>query len=246
QYVDSICPGGDNTIRLEADTTGQNDWSTGSTDFYAPVTDSGVYYLSVDIPNTICPHYAEYYVVPATPTLPVIYTDSVCPGGDQFIQLSADASGQYIWSTGQVNPNIQINDTGFYSLNIYSLDEPCPRILHFYVEADTCLYEEIIPWVFEPLYAWVPNSFTANSDRINDVYGPVFSNIDLVRDYRFIIYDRWGTVVFESTDPHQRWTGEYRDGEHFVTDGVYSWLLFFRGRDENNSQSTSGIVTVTR
>ncbi|MFM7234572.1 MAG: gliding motility-associated C-terminal domain-containing protein [Flavobacteriales bacterium] len=246
QYVDSICPGGDNTIRLEADTTGQYDWSTGSTDFYAPVTDTGVYYLSVDIPNTICPHYAEYYVVPATPTLPVIYTDSVCPGGDQFIQLSADASGQYIWSNGQVNPNIQINDTGFYSLNIYSLDEPCPRILHFYVEADTCLYEEIIPWVFEPLYAWVPNSFTANSDRINDVYGPVFSNIDLVRDYRFIIYDRWGTVVFESTDPHQRWTGEYRDGEHFVTDGVYSWLLFFRGRDENNSQSTSGIVTVIR
>jgi hypothetical protein len=40
-YIDSICPGGDNTIRLEADTTGQYDWSTGSTEFYAPVTDTG-------------------------------------------------------------------------------------------------------------------------------------------------------------------------------------------------------------
>jgi hypothetical protein len=68
----------------------------------------------------------------------------------------------------------------------------------------------------------------------------------LVRDYRFVIFDRWGTVIFESTDPNERWTGEYQDGDHFITDGVYSWLLFFRGRDEINSQSSSGIVSITR
>ncbi|MFN5293890.1 MAG: gliding motility-associated C-terminal domain-containing protein [Flavobacteriales bacterium] len=245
-YIDSICPGGDNTIRLEADTTGQYDWSTGSTEFYAPVTDTGFYTLSVDIPNAICPHLAEYTVVPATPSEPVFLTDSVCPGGQQFIQLQADATGQYIWSTGQVNPSIYVNDTGFYSLNIYSIDEPCPRVLHFSVGVDTCIFNETEEYIFEPLLAWVPNSFSANNDKINDVYGPVFSNIDLVRDYRFIIIDRWGTTIYESTDPKERWTGEYRDGSHFINDGVYMWLLTFRGRDEINSQATSGIVTVTR
>jgi gliding motility-associated-like protein len=184
--------------------------------------------------------------VPATPSEPVFLTDSVCPGGQQFIQLQADATGQYIWSTGQVNPSIYVNDTGFYSLNIYSLDEPCPRVLHFSVGADTCIFSETEEYIFEPLLAWVPNSFSANNDKINDVFGPVFSNIDLVRDYRFVIFDRWGTVIFESTDPNERWTGEYQDGDHFIPDGVYSWLLFFRGRDEINSQSTSGIVSVTR
>jgi len=245
-YIDSICPGGENTIRLEADTTGNYEWSTGSTDYYAPVNDTGTYFLTVDIPNSICPHLAQYTVIPATPSAPIIYADSVCPGGTQFIQLSADASGQYIWSTGQINPNVYVNDTGFYSLNIYSLDEPCPRVLHFFVEPDTCIYEETSPYIFEPLLAWVPNSFTANQDRINDVFGPVFSNMDLVRDYRFVVFDRWGTIVFESTDPYERWTGEYQEGNHYVADGIYTWLLFFRGRDEINSQSTSGIVTVTR
>ena len=246
QYIDSICAGGDNTVRLEADSTGQYSWSTGSTDFYAPVTDTGVYSLSVDIPGTICPHLAQYTVVPAAPSEPILLTDSVCPGGQQFIQLQADAPGQYIWSTGQVNPSIYVNDTGFYSLSIYSIDEPCPRVIQFEVVADTCLFNEAEEYVFEPILAWVPNSFSANGDRINDVFGPVFSNINLVRDYRFVIMDRWGTVVFESNDPAERWTGEYQPGNHFVSDGVYQWLLFFRGRDEINSQSTSGIITITR
>jgi gliding motility-associated-like protein len=246
QYVDSICPGGDNTIRLQADSTGQYQWSTGSTDYYAPVSDTGMYYLTVDIPNAICPHLAEYHVIPATPELPILYADSVCPGGAEFIQLQSNLSGQHIWNTGQVNPTIYVNDTGFYSVNIYVLDAPCPRIFHFLVEADTCIFNEEEEYVFEPLFAWVPNSFTANNDKINDVFGPVFSNIDLVRDYRFVIFDRWGTVIFESTDPNERWTGEYQDGDHFITDGVYSWLLFFRGRDEINSQSSSGIVSITR
>ena len=246
QYIDSICPGGDNTIRLQADSTGQYQWSTGSTDYYAPVSDTGMYYLSVDIPNVICPHLAEYLVIPATPELPILYADSVCPGGTDFIQLQSNLPGQHIWNTGQVNPTIYVNDTGFYSVNIYALDAPCPRTLHFMVEADTCIFNEEQEYVFEPLFAWVPNSFTANNDKINDVFGPVFSNLDLVRDYRFVIFDRWGTVIFESTDPNERWTGEYQDGDHFITDGVYSWLLFFRGRDEINSQSSSGIVSITR
>jgi gliding motility-associated-like protein len=246
QLVDSICTGGLSTIRLEAFITGQYEWSTGSTDYYAPISDTGMYYLSVDVPNEICPQLGEYYVLPASPPAPIVYTDSVCPGGTQFIQLQSDISGQSIWSTGQVNPNIFVNDTGFYSVNIYALDAPCPRTLHFFVEPDTCLFEDSGEYIFEPLFAWVPNSFSANTDKINDVFGPVFSNIDLVRDYRFVIYDRWGTLVFESTDPNERWTGEYRSGDHYITDGVYSWLLFFRGRDEINSQSTSGIVSVTR
>jgi hypothetical protein len=246
QFVDSICTGGLSTIRLEAFITGQYEWSTGSTDYYAPISDTGMYYLSVDVPNEICPQLGEYYVLPASPPAPIVYTDSVCPGGTQFIQLQSDISGQSIWSTGQVNPNILVNDTGFYSVNIYALDAPCPRTLHFFVEPDTCLFEDSGEYIFEPLFAWVPNSFSANTDKINDVFGPVFSNVDLVRDYRFVIYDRWGTLVFESTDPNERWTGEYRSGDHYITDGVYSWLLFFRGRDEINSQSTSGKVSVTR
>ena len=246
QLVDSICTGGLSTIRLEAFITGQYEWSTGSIDYYAPISDTGMYYLSVDVPNEICPQLGEYYVLPATPSAPIVYTDSVCPGGTQFIQLQSDIAGQSIWNTGQVNPNIYVNDTGFYSVNIYALDAPCPRTLHFFIESDTCLFDDSGEYIFEPLFAWVPNSFSANTDKINDVFGPVFSNIDLVRDYRFVIYDRWGTLVFESTDPNERWTGEYRSGDHYITDGVYSWLLFFRGRDEINSQSTSGIVSVTR
>lgn len=65
----------------------------------------------------------------------------------------------------------------------------------------------------------LPNVFTPNGDGINDNFIPFpykyIESIDLK------IYDRWGVLVFETTDPAVNWNGQDKTTGKLCTDGVY-------------------------
>jgi len=65
----------------------------------------------------------------------------------------------------------------------------------------------------------LPNVFTPNGDNNNDFFIPFpyrqVESIDLK------IYDRWGVLVFETTDPDIMWDGRDRNSGKLCTDGVY-------------------------
>nr|MBP6315410.1 gliding motility-associated C-terminal domain-containing protein [Chitinophagaceae bacterium] len=67
--------------------------------------------------------------------------------------------------------------------------------------------------IFKKEEVFFPNAFSPNGDRNNDFFGPSFYNIDLlnVKDYLFMVYDRWGTLVFESNDPAMKWNGAHKN-----------------------------------
>jgi large repetitive protein len=70
---------------------------------------------------------------------------------------------------------------------------------------------------------YVPNSFTPDSDGSNNFFYPVFSPTAKVEDYRILIFNRWGEVIFESTDPKAQWNGQYAG--RVVQDGTYTWKI---------------------
>lgn len=72
-----------------------------------------------------------------------------------------------------------------------------------------------------PIYE-LPNVFTPGNDGKNDVFAPF--------PYKFIesiditIYNRWGNILFETTDPDINWNGvETRTGK-LVPDGTYFYV----------------------
>jgi hypothetical protein len=71
---------------------------------------------------------------------------------------------------------------------------------------------------------WVPNAFILDS-RIEErrTFGPVLSFAD-PKNFRMIIYSRWGDVVYDSTDPESRWDGNSDRGK-VVEQGVYSYFV---------------------
>jgi gliding motility-associated-like protein len=76
-------------------------------------------------------------------------------------------------------------------------------------------------------YVYIPNTFTPNSDGTNDVFIPQFS---YKPEYYYLeIYNRWGQLIFESNDSSQAWTGEHLNGDYFVQDGEYEWILKVKG-----------------
>ena len=72
--------------------------------------------------------------------------------------------------------------------------------------------------------AYLPNSFSPNGDGIND-------ELQLLTDcelqfFEMEVYDRWGSLLFSTTDVRQSWDGQYR-GE-LLEAGVYLWVVRYQ------------------
>jgi len=68
-----------------------------------------------------------------------------------------------------------------------------------------------------------PSAFTSNGDGLNDYYPPLFIGMGIITGYS--IYNRWGSLIFESSDLHIGWDGTYRSQKQEV--GTY--LVNIRG-----------------
>lgn len=67
---------------------------------------------------------------------------------------------------------------------------------------------------------FVPNAFTPNNDGKNDLV-KVFGNYINTIDFR--IFNQWGQVIFQTTDPAQGWDGKHKGKLQPV--GVYAYIL---------------------
>ena len=71
-----------------------------------------------------------------------------------------------------------------------------------------------------PLYT-LPNTFTPNGDGTNEIFKPFpYRFIDRVE---FKIFNRWGALVYETTDPDINWDGKNLSGDD-LKDGVYYYV----------------------
>lgn len=108
-----------------------------------------------------------------------------------------------------------------------------------------------IDWDACPVYA-LPNVFTPNGDQFNDLLVPLNStesnpNANIER-IELVIFNRWGNIVYETTDPAINWDGKhYRTGQD-CADGTYFYTceVYFRAFDEIIHQRLQGSVMIMR
>jgi gliding motility-associated-like protein len=81
----------------------------------------------------------------------------------------------------------------------------------------TVVVEELI---CGPPDIYVPNAFTPDSDGLND---ELLVRGENIRDLTFKIYNRWGELVFETTNQQEGWDGIWNDSR--VENGVYVYHL---------------------
>lgn len=74
----------------------------------------------------------------------------------------------------------------------------------------------------KPVYTFfLPNSFTPNGDGKNDVYKPYGTGWD-IDTYSMKVFDRWGEVLFSTTDINVGWDGTTPDGKPIQETGIYT------------------------
>ena len=72
----------------------------------------------------------------------------------------------------------------------------------------------------------VAMAFTPNSDGTNDILYPLtlgFNTENPENKFVFRIYNRWGTMLFESSDTKQGWDGSYKGAEQPI--GIYVYYM---------------------
>lgn len=91
--------------------------------------------------------------------------------------------------------------------------------------------------------AWfVPNAFTPNNDGENDVFVPVWNNVEMKR---FEVYSRWGELVYELTqETEEGWNGQTTKGKD-AAPGTYIWQVDLVD-ESGKTISKSGAITLIR
>lgn len=89
---------------------------------------------------------------------------------------------------------------------------------------------------------WIPNAFTpGNKDNLNDVFKPIVFG---VINYTFMIFDRWGELIYTTSDTDSGWNGAYKNKP--CTDDVYVWKCEFKNIVSQQFESHVGHVTLVR
>ena len=103
-------------------------------------------------------------------------------------------------------------------------------------------YSNIVEIVKEPT-SYIPNLFSPSSDiPENRIFKPVHSYVD-AEEYVFCIYDRWGSLIFQTRDITVGWDGSI-NGQVAMA-GVYTYIITYR-IDAKNMFKKQGIVTLIR
>jgi len=163
-----------------------------------------------------------------TPIIPV--TNEI----NRFTNLSQNAVS-YNWNFGDGTGTTETNPEHFYKRS--GTYDVCLVAMNKEGCADTTckpITADILP------LADIPNAFSPNGDGNNDilyVVGAAIESIDLK------IYNRWGQLVFESTDVKKGWDGTY-NGKRQEVD-VYAYTLNVRFVDDT-TMFKKGNVTLLK
>jgi gliding motility-associated-like protein len=80
-----------------------------------------------------------------------------------------------------------------------------------------------IACAIQPEGVWVPNAFNPSSaESANVAFKPIVAFVD-VKGYEFNIYNRWGQLIWNTTDVYKAWDGRVND--NYVPQGVYAYYV---------------------
>ena len=65
----------------------------------------------------------------------------------------------------------------------------------------------------------IPNAFSPNGDGANDIFS--IPEASAMVEYDLKIFNRWGDLIFHSTDPLDGWDGTYGGKEQEMTTYIY-------------------------
>ncbi|MBC7535727.1 MAG: gliding motility-associated C-terminal domain-containing protein, partial [Ferruginibacter sp.] len=159
-----------------------------------------------------------------------------------MIQLNVTQSASYLWTSSGAtlnnfliqNPTAVIQNSTWIYINTTSNPGGCKAEDSVFISIST----DSTPCTGS--YIHMPGAFTPNNDGLNDKVGILYDKVSLVR---FLIYNRWGESVFETTDINKSWDGRYKGA--FIP-GAYIYLISYYVSCDGRKRMLKGSVLLIR
>lgn len=200
-------------------------WSQGSETDAIMVENEGSYWVKgtdkcLSLSDTV--HIEEH----VRPSINLGNDTLICKGID--LELNAVyPESKYFWNDSSNNASLIVSEEGSYRVKVTNKCGSSTEDIYVRVKDCKC-------------YVFVPNSFTPNSDGINDVLELTYSCE--FKNFSFEIYNRWGELVYKSLYPDFQWI------HHENSSNVYNYLLRYTSTDPNDTEEhiERGIINLLK
>lgn len=208
--------------------------TTASVDVY-PVSDNYYWVTATFEGCTSAPDTAFVTVAPL-PVLTVPDDVEICPGESFTAGVSSSVSGSaFTWAPG--------NLTG--AVNVLS---PDTATTYFITAESSGCFSEVDSFTVSisqncNCVVIVPDVFSPNGDNMNDVFYTTNSVGCNFKEYELLIYNRWGNLLWKTSDPAGYWDG----GSN--TEGTYYWVFHYIHEQPSGNQqkvADKGFLTIFR
>lgn len=192
------------------------------------VTTSGIYALTYKTAKG-CDSLVYYKInFSKSPEVELGYSNCL-DGKDSLVLKANPIYENYVWNGVQTNnPYYTVTKPGDYVVSI----------------TNACGTKKDTIKIFQPCEFTIsmPNAFTPNGDGNNDIYRiPKQVNNRLIR---FIIYNRWGQLVYSSSDINSGWNGNYNNNP--APAGTYVYIVEMEPLNGNKKLKQQGWVMLLR
>lgn len=209
------------------------------------VTDlcAGDYNLYVQDVNG-CNQSENMTISQPSPIIASFYTEetevSILNTEVNFVNTSQGASN-YEWdfddnsqTSNEINPMHNFPDEpGIYNVQLVAFnDNNCSDTVYGLVRIN------------DELIFYVPNTFTPDADQHNELFVPIFYSGYEPGDYNFMIFNRWGELIFKTRSPNIGWDGTYQGLP--AVEGTYVWKLDFRETMTDKRHIYSGHINLLK
>ena len=148
--------------------------------------------------------------------LPIVYagTDDTITLGSSA-QLSALGGIQYTWT-----PQNTLNNWGIY--NPLATPKVTTDYLVKGIDIYGCENSDTVTIIVIKPNLWLPAGFTPDNNGHNDI---LYVHGEGINNFEFGIFDRWGAMVFFTTDIRQGWDGNRQPTGEVMPQGAYAYFL---------------------
>lgn len=199
-------------------------WQDQSTSEDYIVNKAGIYYVSVNkagciASDTITVNYE------LKPSFTLGNDQLICSGQKIILKPLVNNMWQLLWQDGSQGTTYTVTQEGGYFLEAANI---CGRY------RDSVVFTEGI------CNLYIPSAFSPNGDRWNNVFK--VSGTALVTQFHLQIFNRYGQLIFETTDKNKGWDGLYNSQP--VQAGAYVYVLQYK--DNKKTHSLKGSILLIR
>ena len=146
------------------------------------------------------------------PTIAIVsHNPDFCATHETVLEVESDFE-HFDWSTGDTTTFLEVTEPGVYSVT--GSNKFCDGRANFTI--DNC-----------ELMVYLPNVITpTRSDGVNDYLSIPEAVRPEIQAFEIMIFDRWGEIIFATTDVNFVWDGTNGKGK-LVTNAVYNYLMHY-------------------